>query len=146
MLTILSLALAGAGAVGGSECRVLLIARAAHEQVMQADTGAAPCRSVAGRKQDNPPLMFDGKQRVARARVALAAGQYLGRAFFPAAPVVRSGDHMVLRQHVGRVAIERDVVVMQDGFAGGRVFVRDDDGVIFAAPVAGPVASPEGRP
>lgn len=52
------------------------------------------------------------------------------------APKVARGDAMTLIARSGAVTIERQVAAMQSGRAGGRVFVRDAEGRVFAAPVA----------
>lgn len=66
----------------------------------------------------------------------VAAGDYLGR--LPALPdsAVDKGAPMTLRARSGLVTIERSVVAMQPARSGGKVFVRDEDGHVFPAPLA----------
>ena len=47
-----------------------------------------------------------------------------------------SGDRLTLISAVGPVRVERQVVALQAGRAGGRVFVRDAEGQVVAAPLA----------
>ncbi len=70
---------------------------------------------------------------------AIAAGTYLGRVAPLRRASVVKGAELVLRSSAGPVVIERRVTAMQPGRAGGRIFVRDADGQVFAAPLAGEV-------
>lgn len=82
------------------------------------------------------PVRFDRRASAVRASVALAAGTRLGRIALPGAPDVDSGDRLTLVSAVGPVRVERQVVALQAGRAGGRVFVRDAEGQVVAAPLA----------
>ncbi len=44
-----------------------------------------------------------------------------------------AGDKLVLQSRAGPVTIERTVTAVQPGRSGGRLFVRDAEGRIFAA-------------
>lgn len=52
------------------------------------------------------------------------------------APAVHRGEKLVLSSRAGAVRIERPVTAVQDASArAARVFVRTDDGQVFAAPL-----------
>jgi len=70
-----------------------------------------------------------------RATADLALGTYLGPVRLAASPGVRKGTALQLISTAGPVRIVRPVTAMQDGHDGGRVFVRDADGDVFAAAV-----------
>lgn len=80
-------------------------------------------------------LRFDRAGSVVRAVGNLAAGTPLGRLALPEAAAIDRGDMLTLVSTVGPVRIERKVVAVQPGRAGGRVFVRDEEGQILAAPL-----------
>lgn len=52
-----------------------------------------------------------------------------------APPLIVRGDQMTLVSRNGPVTIERSVTALQPGAAGGRVFVRDGAGHVFALPI-----------
>lgn len=58
-------------------------------------------------------------------------------AFVPDKPVVAAGEGLTLVARAGLVTVERRVTALQPARAGGRVFVRDGAGRVFAAPVQG---------
>lgn len=95
------------------------------------DVVVSPCRPVSKRV----PLRYD---RLAGAPVAAAvipAGTYLGR-LAPLAQVrIEKGQRLTLRSASGPVVIEREVVAMQSGAPGGRVFVSDASGRVFSVRV-----------
>lgn len=97
-----------------------------------ADIVAVPCEA----EPNVAPIRFDRRASAVRASVALAAGTRLGRIALPAAPDVDRGDRLTLASTVGPVRVERQVVALQAGRAGGRVFVRDAEGQVLAAPLA----------
>lgn len=69
-------------------------------------------------------------------RQAVAAGASLGRLVPAPAGRVAPGTGLTLRSVAGPVVIERAVTTMQPGRSGRRVFVRDGEGQVFAAPLA----------
>ena len=81
-------------------------------------------------------LRFDTARHVLVARRDLPAGSPLGRLVAAPAEAVARGDAMTLVSRAGPVTIERPVTALQPGREGGRVFVRDSAGHIFAAPIA----------
>jgi flagella basal body P-ring formation protein FlgA len=81
-------------------------------------------------------LRFDRLDRVVRANLNLPAGAYLGRVSLPPAVVVDKGDKLTLVSTAGPVRVTREVVALQAGRAGGKVFVRDADGNVISAPLA----------
>ena len=82
------------------------------------------------------PLRFDRHDLVARADRDLAAGTYLGRVSAPPAVAVDRGDKLTLISTAGPVRVTREVVALQTGRAGGRLFVRDSEGNVTSAPLA----------
>lgn len=81
-------------------------------------------------------LRFDRLDRVARADRDLAAGTYLGRISAPPAVAVDKGAKLTLVSSAGPVRVSREVVALQAGRAGGRLFVRDNEGNVTSAPLA----------
>jgi len=134
-LMIAAIALLAASPEQPGECRVLLVAKRAGEEVLMDDTAPAHCQASANGKPTAAPLVYDTHRRTLRAREALEGGQALGHVYFPSRPEVRAGDRFALAAHVGHVVIARDVVAMQDAAHGQRFFVRDPDGQIFVMPV-----------
>lgn len=96
------------------------------------DLSPAACREEAAA----PARRFDRLDGVARADRDLAAGTYLGRISAPAAPAVDKGDKLTLVSTSGPVRVTREVVALQTGRAGGRLFVRDSEGNVTSAPLA----------
>jgi hypothetical protein len=90
------------------------------------------CRAGA-----SPGLRFDRLERVVRAQGGLAAGTYLGRISLAAAPAVAKGAKLTLVARAGPVRVTREVVALQAGRAGGRLFVQDSEGHVTSAPLAG---------
>lgn len=97
-----------------------------------ADLSPVACQPDAPRA----PLRYDRSGEVPVTSVAVAAGAYLGHVVPLAEHSVKKGDRLTLRSMAGPVTIERAVVAMQSGRSGGRVFVRDSEGKVFAAPLA----------
>lgn len=95
------------------------------------DVAVTPCQSVSQRA----PLRYD---RLAGAPVTAAtipAGTYLGR-LAPLAQIrIEKGQRLTLRSASGPVVIEREVVAVQPGVPGGRVFVSDASGRVFSVRV-----------
>ncbi|HEX8223864.1 MAG TPA: flagella basal body P-ring formation protein FlgA [Allosphingosinicella sp.] len=81
-------------------------------------------------------LRFDRLDRVARADRDLPAGTYLGRISPPSAVAVDKGDKLTMVSTSGPVRVTREVVALQAGRAGGRLFVRDNEGNVTSAPLA----------
>ncbi|WP_341208789.1 hypothetical protein [uncultured Sphingomonas sp.] len=76
--------------------------------------------------------------RAIRFRRTLAA-RVPAPAFVPETPVVTPGEALTLIARNGVVTVERRVTALQPAPAGGRAFVRDSAGRVFAAPVQGDV-------
>lgn len=100
--------------------------------LVPADLAPAACASGAKRA----PLRYDQASGVPVTAAAVTAGTYLGHVLPLAGARVEKGDKLTLRSTAGPVTIERAVVAMQPGRSGGRVFVRDSEGKVFAAPLA----------
>lgn len=86
-------------------------------------------------------LRFDRLDRVARADRDLPAGTYLGRVSTPPAVAVDKGDKLILVATAGPVRVTREVVALQAGRPGGRLFVRDSEGNVTSAPLAAEAGS-----
>ncbi|KQN21431.1 hypothetical protein ASE86_14495 [Sphingomonas sp. Leaf33] len=69
-------------------------------------------------------------------RDTVVAGAALGRLVPATAGRVAPGTALTLRSIAGPVTIERSVTTMQAGRSGRRVFVRDGEGQVVAAPLA----------
>lgn len=81
-------------------------------------------------------LRFDPSSRSALAAGPVAVGDYLGAVRLGDAPTVRRGDLLTLRSRSGPVTIERSVIAMQPAHTPDRkVFVKDEDGQVFAGPL-----------
>ena len=95
----------------------------------------APCRAHTARL----PLRFDRRVNAPLLSAPLAAGTYLGPLAVRGGPVIGAGMelHHVARQ--GPVTIERRVSALQPSRMGQAVFVRAQDGVIFASRLVAPV-------
>jgi hypothetical protein len=110
---------------------------AVHDLPVGAPVGAgdlAPVACQSGAKR--APLRYDRAGGVPVTETAVAAGAYLGHVAPVAEGRVAKGDTLTLHSSAGPVTIERAVVAMQPGRSGGRVFVRDSEGKVFAAPLA----------
>lgn len=70
-----------------------------------------------------------------RAAEDLAEGAYLGPLTLPRPPAVRPGETVTLSSIAGPVRIDRSATALQPGRAGGRIFVRTEDGAVLAADV-----------
>jgi hypothetical protein len=88
------------------------------------------------REAEPAGLRFDRLDRVARADRDLAAGTYLGRISAAPAVAVDKGAKLTLVATAGPVRVSREVVALQAGRPGGRLFVRDAEGNVTSAPLA----------
>jgi flagella basal body P-ring formation protein FlgA len=111
-------------------CVALVRPLAAGEALAPGDVEPAECGEAPG------ALRFDRRKGAVIAAAPLAAGTPLGALRLEAAPAIAAGSELTLVSRAGPVSIARDVVALQSGRAGGRVFVRDADGTVIAAPVA----------
>ena len=91
---------------------------------------------VACKEQAPAPLAFDRASGTVLAARDLDGGAYLGRTVISDLPGVDKGATLMLVSTQGAVRIERPVTALQPS-RGGRVFVRDGDGQVYAASVAG---------
>lgn len=101
-----------------------------------APLGDGDLMAVDCREETASGLRFDRLDRVARAERDLAAGTYLGRISAAPSVAVDKGDKLTLVATAGPVRVSRDVVALQAGRRGGRVFVRDAEGNVTSAPLA----------
>jgi flagella basal body P-ring formation protein FlgA len=136
LLTLL-LAAAGASTTAGlvpatAGCVELARPLAAGAALSNRDVVAVACDD----KAEAASLRFDRLDRVVRANSDLPAGSYLGRVSLLPAVAVDKGDKLTLVSTAGPVRVTREVVALQAGRAGGRVFVRDSEGNVTSAPLA----------
>lgn len=94
------------------------------------DVTEAPCRAEVGVR-----LQY-GRAGLVVAREAVPAGGYLGRLAALPERTVGKGATLTLRSTSGPVTVERAVVALQPARSGGKLFVRDASGSVFAAPLA----------
>ncbi|MES2442132.1 MAG: hypothetical protein V4574_04825 [Pseudomonadota bacterium] len=131
-MTIAGLLAALAAASPGAGCFAAARDVPAGAPLAAADLTAVACRDDAARA----PLRYDRAGGVPVTAAAIAQGTYLGHVVALAEGRVAKGESLTLRSTAGPVTIERAVVAMQPGRSGGRVFVRDAEGKVFAAPLA----------
>ncbi|HYD37215.1 MAG TPA: flagella basal body P-ring formation protein FlgA [Allosphingosinicella sp.] len=112
-------------------CAELARPLAAGASLSEADLIEVDCREAAA-----SGLRFDRGDRVARAGRDLEAGAYLGRISAPPAVAVDKGAKLTLVATEGPVRVSREVVALQAGRPGGRLFVRDAEGNVTSAPLA----------
>ncbi|WP_375397085.1 flagella basal body P-ring formation protein FlgA [uncultured Sphingomonas sp.] len=113
------------------KCYVLIAAAVAGATIDRKAVTPGPC---GGGKVDTA---WDRAAGTLVAGRAFAAATSIGPVRPPAAPLVMRGDVMTLVSRAGAVTIERGVTALQPGRAGEKVFVRDNSGKVFAAPIAG---------
>lgn len=111
------------------ECRVTSIAIAAGAAIAGDRVVAGPCAAAAG-------VRYDAARGFVVASRDLPAGSPLGHLVVPPPAAVARGDAVTLVSRAGPVTVERSVTALQSARDGGRVFVRDGSGHIFAAPLA----------
>jgi hypothetical protein len=110
-------------------CYAAAHAVAAGAPLLRTDVVEADCEA-----QDHGALRYDRAHGVLRAAINLAPGDALGR-ILPAEQVIDAGDEVSLIISIGPINIERAVEALQPTSAE-RVFVRDEDGSVFSAPLA----------
>lgn len=113
-------------------CVRLTRSLAAEEPIGRDDLVAVPC----GDAQPSGLVRLDPRNGVARAMSSLEQGAYLGRLTVPPAPAVDAGKRLTLVANVGPVRVEREVVALQAGREGKRLFVRDEEGQVSSALLA----------
>lgn len=114
---------------GRGTCLRTVRAIAPGDAMTRADTEDMPCdRSPGG-----SGLRFDAHRGTVVAAAPIAAGHYLGAIRLPSAAQVPAGTPMHFRTSEGPVSIEREVVTLQPGRRGGRVFARTGDDQVMAA-------------
>ncbi|HEY0148096.1 MAG TPA: flagella basal body P-ring formation protein FlgA [Allosphingosinicella sp.] len=116
------------------KCSALASPLEAGQAILPSDLVSAPCEKAPARTL----VRFDRRAGVTRAAAALPAGTMLGRISVTEAPAIGAGDKLTLLSTSGPVRIERPVVALQPGRAGGKVFVMAADGEVLAAPLAAP--------
>ena len=114
----------------GGGCFAAAAAIPAGAAVKAGDVVAAECRGTV------PAALRYDRDGLAVARAALPAGAYLGRLAALPRDAIGKGTPLTLRSAAGPVTVERAVTTMQSGRPGARLFVRDGEGKVFAAPLA----------
>ena len=104
----------------------------ANDAISGEDLAPSACEQNAPR----PQVYFDRTNKVVRAQADIAADVYLGRLLVPDHGFPDTGDELVLSIGVGPVRVERQVRAAQPAPKGGEIFVRDEAGALFRAPVA----------
>lgn len=112
-------------------CRFMAVPASAGDVIVPALTTTAPCSQDEPRRR----LRYDRAAKVARAAVDLAPGDELGRVFLPEPPQVLPGDRLAVAASIGPVTVAREVTALQAGTSGRWLFVRDDAGKVFKAPL-----------
>ncbi len=100
--------------------------------LVKQDLSPVLCRAELSRAR----IRYDRARGMPIAAEAIAVGTYLGRIAVFSPGRVEKGAAMTLRSTAGPVTIERTVITMQPAKSGGRVFVRDSEGKVFAAPIS----------
>ena len=90
------------------------------------------CRAELSRAR----IRYDRAREMPITAEAIAVGTYLGRIAVFSPGRVEKGAAMTLRSTAGPVTVERKVITLQPAKSGGRVFVRDSEGNVFAAPIS----------
>jgi flagella basal body P-ring formation protein FlgA len=118
------------GSLASGECFIATSAVQAGAALSDADVTATECRSgtrPATLRYDRAGLIINAAD--------IKAGQYLGRLPRLSGRTIGKGATLTVRSAAGPVTVERTVTAMQAGRSGGRLFVRDGQGDIFAAPL-----------
>jgi hypothetical protein len=92
-------------------------------------------RSVCAGRPLTGQLRYDRLSRLTRAARDIGAGDNLGPIMAPPAILADTGEVLQLVVTMGAVRIEREVEVVQSSTSGA-VFVRDEEGHVFSAPLA----------
>ena len=104
---------------------------AAGAPLTEADMEPVPCELRAARSS----VYFDPASGLVRARMALSAGQPLGRFALAPDDLMDAGQSVVLKVQRGAVRVERSARLLEPA-QGEAVFVEDESGAVFAWPVA----------
>jgi hypothetical protein len=92
-------------------------------------------RPVACRTEPGARLDYEASTGRIHADSDLPEGAYLGR-LDPPRPAPDTGDQVALVVTAGPVSITRAVTALEPGARSRRIFVRDNDGQVFAAALA----------
>jgi hypothetical protein len=117
--------------VGAFECYSARRAISAGEAISADDVERAPCSADVSVRA---PVRYEAMHGLMRAAEDIAAGQLLGRMMGPPHPITETGRQMTLTIAIGPVTIERSVETVQPS-RGGAIFVRNEDGHVFSAPM-----------
>ena len=110
-------------------CFVARIDKAAGATLEEADLAPDACR----REGPGDWLGYDAASHSVYARRNIASGTYLGAVRVGRPAATRAGAELVFRTSEGPVAIERQVVALQPGRPGRRIFVRTDEGTVLVS-------------
>ncbi len=123
-------------------CRETIDPIAAGVSLTTANTRIADC----GKDVAAGPLIFDAASEEITARADLAPGTALGRVAVSDPPYAKAGDRLVASARIGPVTVSRPVTALQPARRGSDVFVRSEDGTVFAMPVASVEPAAEAQP
>lgn len=127
---------AGAGGrqvAGSAPCYMTRRAVQQGETISAEDLVETPCDGGI----DRAKLLYNRKMQAPYAGADLPAFSYVGSLRVPLVDPVEPGTALTLRTVSGPVTIERTAVALQHGRRGGRIFVRTDDGAVFASRLEG---------
>ncbi len=117
---------------GARPCIMLRRALDAGDYLQPEAVAPVPCRDHA----EALPLLFDRRVNALRLSSPLAAGAYLGSLAVRGGPIIGAGTELRHVTRQGPVAIERTVNALQPSRMGQAIFVRTQDGAIFASRLA----------
>jgi hypothetical protein len=118
-------------ATSGGDCFATVRDVEAGAIIAAADVVPVVCD--AGRARAS--LRFEPGSGATIAAAALPDGTYLGRILPSSGRLIAKGATLTIRSTSGAVTIEREVIAMQTGRDGKRMFVRDERGQVFAVPL-----------
>lgn len=104
---------------------------AAGSYLLRSDVTREPCASASSR----PALAYDRATGAVRARADIPAGTDIGAVPLPETPPLPAGQDAVIAFAGGPVVIQREVRTLQPARPGRSVFVRTNDGEVFAATI-----------
>ena len=109
-------------------CLVSLVEIFAGEFPVRDDLEEIEC----GEERSVGLFAYDAGARAPRARVDIPAGTIFARIPIPAQRPVAAGHDTVVRFASGPVIVEREVTTVQSSRPGTAIFVKDEDGQVFA--------------
>ncbi|MFZ2031062.1 MAG: hypothetical protein WAU68_12180 [Vitreimonas sp.] len=99
------------------------------EVISATDLARASCTGEA-----TAPISYDRTYGLTRAGADIGTGDYLGSISVSAEHMPDTGDALTLLATAGATQVERPVTAAQPASRGRALFVRDQDGNVFAVP------------